>query len=150
MSKKKSMSLAAMKEAAEALYINKVSIEEIAIKFDRTPRTIRNWRDNGNWDAERIDIRELDKRIERAKKRAMIRTLDLFEADPSSVELKDLTRMLREDSKNTDPRQYTEDTLLKYSELTVDFLIAEAPEDFRKWFQANLPELCEYIKGRLK
>ena len=146
---KNKLNLETMRDLAYTMYIAGVPIETIAASFKRSSRTIHGWRKKYSWDTDIEDMRVIDKKIQFAAKKALLRTLEEYEKNPRDVDLKLLVNQLRENTKQADPKQYVEETLKKYVSMTVKFFIVKGLDDLRKGFQQNLHEISEYIAENL-
>ncbi len=121
---------------------------QLAATFGVKKATVTKWIKVGGWDTLEKSVRNLEKDIQIARKKALLQALRAYATDPNSTNLQSLTALLKQEMKHDEPSKELNDYILKLADQTTDFLIEKGDEKLLKMFQEVLLDLCEYLRAR--
>lgn len=112
------------------------------------PSTVWRWMKQGRWQEQLTDGRDLDIKVEEARKRAILSALQEFSEDPKNVALQSLVGLLRAEERRLEPAKELREYIIKFLDQTTDFFIEKEYDGLLKEFKACTHDLAEYLRVR--
>jgi len=139
----------AQKQTCEEMYVvQNTSAKECALKAGVSLKTVYQWIKKGNWNAQRNEMRELEKQINLNTMLALNRGLKRFTTDPYNKDLQGLVSLLKHFKvQNKPPAQY-KDYVMQFLDHTVDYFLETDPDIGACIFKKNVYALAEYLIDR--
>lgn len=137
------------KDHARQMYMEmEKSIEEIAVLLSVTPKTIENWRRKENWDDQKNEIVQIEKRIEINAKKALNEGLKAYANSPANCDLQSLVSLLKSYNDKNKPSQAYKENIIKFLDRTVDYFMEKDMKETAQIFKESLTPLAEYLLKR--
>jgi predicted transcriptional regulator len=140
------------RESAKELYLKgETDIKKIALIFGVVEKTVRNWIKRGKWDEALDEIQLLDEEIRISVKRALIKALKQYTANPEDTALQSLVMMLRQYYKTIEPSKDFIQHMKRFLDWEVDYFLTNNDQETAKAIQKAIlgdDGLVEYFKRR--
>ncbi|MDD3535182.1 MAG: hypothetical protein PHC50_03435 [Candidatus Cloacimonetes bacterium] len=134
--------------AQDAYLAGQTDHRVLAQQFGVAPRTVSNWISRGSWRKMAKEMENLEIRADRARKRAVVKALEEFAADPRNTQLQALVALLRNEAKRLEPAKELNEYIIKFLDQTTDFFLEKGYNGLLKEFQAIIVDLSEYLRIR--
>jgi len=137
------------KKIGRELYESGITdVKLIARNVGVEPRTVSRWIKKESWNTKNEEIKDLQKKIEKAADQLLFVAMQEYTKDPANKDLQSLRGLLREYMERKKPDKRLLEHIIKFQEDVIEFCMQTGNDVLRKHYQASLLDLSEFLREK--